>query len=86
MCGHALRVIFFILIQNYDFLCLLANCLAAVLLLKPHLCNANLSLLGLLRVPMPPCMPPNLAAKLILRGEVPVRNGVRKLLPVVLRK
>jgi hypothetical protein len=31
-------------------------------------------------------MPPNLAAKLILRGEVPVRNGVRKLLPVVLRK
>jgi hypothetical protein len=61
----------------------LANALAAALLLKPHLCNANFNLLGLLRVPMPPLMPPNLAAKLILRGDVPLRNGVRKLLPVV---
>jgi hypothetical protein len=31
-------------------------------------------------------MPPNLAAKLILRGEVPVRNGVFKFDPVVLLK
>ncbi len=70
----------------HDFLFLRANDLAAALLLNPQRCSANLSLLGLLRVPMLPRMPPNLAAKLILRGEVPLRNGVRKLLPVVLLK
>ena len=60
-----------------------ANDLAAALLLNPQRCSANFNLLGLLRVPMPPRMPPNLAAKLILRGDVPLRNGVRRLLPVV---
>jgi len=72
--------------SNYDFLCLLANALAAALLLNPHLCSANFNLLGLLRVPMPPLMPPNLAAKLIRRGEVPDLNGALNFAPVVLLK
>jgi hypothetical protein len=66
---------------NYLALYLRANARASALLLKPQRRNASASLLGLLRVPMLPRMPPNLAAKLILRGDVPLRNGAFNLEP-----
>ena len=65
----------------YLALYLRANARASALLLNPHLRSASASLLGLDRVPMSPRMPPNLAAKLILRGDVPLRNGAFNLEP-----
>jgi len=73
-------------IHAYFFLCLLANDLAAALLLNPHLRNAKANLVGLALVPMPPLIPPNLAAKLTLRGDVPRLKGALRLDPVVLLK
>jgi len=70
----------------YFFLCLFAKERASALLLNPHLLKAKANLVGLDFVPIPPRIPPNLAAKLILLGLVPLRNGIRKLLPVVLLK
>jgi len=68
------------------FLCLRANALASALLLNPHLRNAKANLVGFDLVPMPPLMPPNLAAKLTLRGEVPRLKGALRFDPVVLLK
>jgi len=70
----------------YFFLCLFANERASTLLLNPHLFNAKANLVGFDLVPMSPRIPPNLAAKLILLGLVPLRNGAFKLLLVVLLK
>jgi hypothetical protein len=73
-------------IHDYFFLCLLANDLASALLLNPHRLSASANLVGLDLVPILPLMLPNLAAKLILRGDVPDLNGALNLAPVVLLK
>ena len=72
-----------LLLTDYLALYLRANARASALLLNPHLRSASANLLGLDRVPMPPRMPPNLAAKLILRGDVPLRSGAFRFEPVV---